>query len=458
MKQEKSYPEFNYFDHWSRRDFLKKAGAFAGAGMLQPVLSLIGSGKSIAAAYPDEVLSIEKYTKGRVKPGMVISKDNAQIIKDIAPEGLMVELERGAQIRIGETTTRAEAKEPGFWLDATLKNKGQAVLDPKGQLWHKSGGPWIGGAPFPEPQTALEAMWNFKFSPRRYDNLIVVSKPTHIDTNGTVVREDEAIFMQIQTVGRLVVDPKPVVSKYKDELHRNLLSVTKPFDSYGLAVTSTVYYDASKLPETDLYIPTLRRTRRVPSTQRFEPATPYNVAYTTDFDIQADPVLTWSWTLAGRRPMLGPSPTNRGARAQGASKDEFIFADSTDKFPRATWELRPEMLLIDGVPHLPGANYSKKRVYLDSMYQRTELADIWDQAGKLWKFLLFIYGDTGIKDPAGGAVPDLTGIVFADLQRDFHSVVRFYNKLGDTVFKVNSPDLTVDDWATPSAMLRRARR
>ena len=458
MKEEKRYSEFNYFDHWSRRDFLKKAGAFAGAGMLQPVLALIGSGKSIAAAYPDEVLSIEKYTKGRVKPGMVISKDNAQIIKDIAPEGLIVELERGAQIRIGETTTRAEAKEPRFWIDATLKNKGQAVLDPKGQLWHKSGAPWIGGAPFPEPQTALEAMWNFKFSPRRYDNLIVASKPTHIDTNGTVVREDEAIFMQIQTVGRLVVDPKPVVSKYKDELHRNLLSVTKPFDSYGLAVTSTVYYDASKLPETDLYIPSLRRTRRVPSTQRFEPATPYNVAYTTDFDIQADPVLTWSWTLAGRRPMLGPSPTNRGARAEGASKDEFIFADSTDKFPRATWELRPEMLLIDGVPHLPGANYSKKRVYLDSIYQRTEIADIWDLAGKLWKFLLFIYGDTGIKDPAGNAVPDLTGIVFADLQRDFNSVVRFYNKLGDAVFKVNSPDLTVDDWATPSAMLRRARR
>ena len=458
MKEEKSYPEFNYLDHWSRRDFLKKAGAFAGAGLLQPVLSLIGSGKSIAAAYPDEVLSIEKYTKGRVKPGMVISKDNLALVKDIAPEGLIVELERGAQIRIGETNTRAEAKQPKFWLEGTLRNKGQAVLDKKGQLWHKSGSPWIGGAPFPEPQSALEAMWNYKFSPRRYDNLLAVSKPTHIDTNGTVVREDEAIFMQIQTVGRLVVDPKPVVAKYKDELHRNLLSVNKPFDSYGLAVTSTVYYDATKLPETDLYIPTLRRTRRVPSTQRFEPATPYNVAYTTDFDIQADPVLTWTWTLAGRKPMLGPSPSNRGARAKGASKDDFIFADSTDKFPRATWELRPEMLLIDGVPHLPGANYSKKRVYLDSVYQITETADIWDQGGKLWKFLLFIYGDTGVSDNAGGTAPDLTGIVFGDLQRDFHSVVRFYDRLGDAVFKVNSPELTVDDWATPSAMLRRARR
>jgi hypothetical protein len=456
--KERNYREHNYFDYWTRRGFLKTAGAWLGAGLLQPVLSLIDAGKTIEAAYPDEVLSIEKYTKGRVKVGMIISKENATSIKDIAPEGLMVELQRGAQIKIGETTTRPEATQPKFWLAATLRNKGQAVLDKNGQLWHKSGGPWIGGTPFPEPQTALEAMWNYKFSPRRYDNLIVASKPTHIDTNGTVVRQDEAIFMQIQAVGRLVVDPKPIVPQYKNELHRNLLSVNKPFDSYGLGVASTVYYDGSKLPETDLYIPSLRRTRRVPSTQRFEPATPYNVAYTTDFDIQADPVLTWSWTLAGRKPMLGPSPSNLGARAKGATREDFVFPDFPDKFPRSTWELRPEMLLVDGTPHLPGANYSKKRVYFDAIYQITEQADIWDMAGKLWKYLLFIWGDTGISDNAGGTAPDLTGIIFADLQRDFHSNVSFYDKLGDSVFKVNSPDLTVDDWITPSAMLRRARR
>jgi hypothetical protein len=455
---ERGYKELNYSAYWTRRDLLKRAGLWAGAGLLQPVLSLIGSGKSIAAAYPDEVLSIDKYTKGKVKPGMVISKDNYQLIKDIAPEGLIVELQRGAQIKIGETTTRAEATQPKFWLEATLRNKGQAILDKKGQLWHKSGGPWIGGAPFPEPRTALEAIWNYAFSPRRYDNLIVASRPTHIDTNGTVVRQDEAIFMQIQTVGRLVVDPKPVDPKYKDELHRNLLSVNKPFDSYGLGVVSTVYYDASRLPETDLYVPALRRTRRVPSTQRFEPATPYNVAYTTDFDIQADPVLTWSWTLAGRKPMLGPSPSNLGARAKGATRQDFVFPDFPDKFPRSTWELRPEMLLLDGVPHLPGANYSRKRVYFDAIYLITEQADIWDLAGKLWKYLLFIWGDTGVTDHAGGTAPDLTGIIFGDLQRDFHSVVSFHDKLGDAVFKVNSPDLTVDDWATSSAMLRRARR
>jgi hypothetical protein len=451
--KEREYKEFNYFDHWSRRDFLKKAGAFAGAGMLQPVLSLIGSGKSIAAAYPDEVLSIEKYTKGRVKPGMVISKDNSEVIKDIAPEGLMVELQRGAQIKIAETTMRPEAKVPRFWLEATLRNKGQAVLDQKGQLWHKSGGPWIGGFPFPEPKTALEAIWSYSFSPRRYDNLRVVYTENHIDTNGTLVRHDSGLFGQIQSVGRLVVDPKPVVPKYKDELHRVILTLNEPFDSYGLGILTTVHYDASKLPDTDLYIPSLRRTRRVPSTQRFEPASPYSVSYATDFDIQGDPVLTWSWTLAGRKPMLGPSPTNQGARAKGAKREDFVFPDFPDKFPRTTWELRPEMILFDGVPHLPGANYSKKRVYLDAIYLTTELADIWDMAGKLWKFLFCIWGDTGIVD-----TPDLTGFVFADLQRDFHSNVNFHNKVGDYTFLVNSPELETDNWATPSAMQRRARR
>ena len=448
----RNYKEHNYFDNWTRRGFLKKTGAFIGAGMLQPVLSLIGEGKSIAAAYPDEVLSIEKYTKGRIKPGMIISKENAELIKDIAPEGLIVELQRGAQIKIAETTTRPEAKVPRFWLEATLRNKGQAVLDQKGQLWHKSGGPWIGGFPFPEPKTALEAIWSYSFSPRRYDNLRVVYTQNHVDTNGTLVRHDSGLFGQIQSVGRLVVDPKPVVPKYKDELHRVILTLNEPFDSYGLGILTTVHYDGSILPDTDLYIPSLRRTRRVPSSQRFEPVSPYSVSYATDFDIQGDPVLTWSWSLAGRKPMLGPSPTNLGARAKSATREDFVFPNFPDKVPRTTWELRPDMILLDGVPHLPGANYSKKRVYIDAIYLTTELADIWDMAGKLWKFSFFIWGDTGVAD-----TPDLTGIVFADLQRDFHSNVSFHNKVGDYTFLVNSPEIETDNWATPSAMLRRAR-
>jgi len=51
--KDRNYKEHNYFDDWSRRGFLKRAGAFIGAGMLQPVLSLIDAGKTVEAAYPE---------------------------------------------------------------------------------------------------------------------------------------------------------------------------------------------------------------------------------------------------------------------------------------------------------------------------------------------------------------------------------------------------------------------
>jgi hypothetical protein len=233
--------------------------------------------------------------------------------------------------------------------------------------------------------------------------------------------------------------------------------LTAPFDVYGLAAAITISYDATKLPDTDLYIPSLRRTRRVPSTQRFEPASPYSTYYTSDLDLQNDPVLTWSWTLVGKKPMLGPSPSNIGARAKGAKPEDFIFPFNGGKFPRSTWELRPEMLLVDGVPHLAGANYSKKRMYIDGIYHRSQMADIWDMAGKLWKFFVFITGKTGKPDHAGAEAVDLTGILFADLQKDYHSNVSFFDKVGDIDFRVNT-GLTIEDWITPSAMQRRARR
>ena len=85
------------------------------------------------------------------------------------------------------------------------------------------------------------------------------------------------------------------------------------------------------------------------------------------------------------------------------------------------------------------------------------MADIWDMAGKLWKFFVFLTGKTGRSDNAGAEAVDLTGIVFADLQRDYHSNVNFYDKVGDIDFRVNA-NLTIEDWISPSAMLRRARR
>jgi hypothetical protein len=443
---------------WTRRGFIKGVAAFAGAGMLQPVLPLIGDGKSIAAAYPEEVLSIEKYTKGKVKVGMIITSDNADLVKDIAPDGLYVELKRGGRIKITETTLNPDAVNFHSWNVATVQNQGQAVLDKKGQLFHKNGGPWIGGAPFPEPKTGIEAVWNFKFNPRRYDDLKVASTQTDVDSTGKNLRRSELIYMQIQCVGRLDVDPRPVDPLHKNELHRTSLMVNKPFDVYGLNVATTVYYDATKMPDTDLYVPTLKRTRRVPSTQRFESAAPYAVYFVSDLDIHNDPVLMWTWKLTGSKPMLGPSPLNIGGRFKNPTKEDFVFPSLEPPlgFPPQSYELRPEMFLVDGVPNLPGAPYKMKRMYIDGIYQRAQMSDIWDLAGKLWKLNVYFTGDTGLRFK-GYQVCDLTGMLVADLQKNYHSNITFYNEFGNMKFSVNS-GFRIEDYMTQSAMLKLATK
>jgi hypothetical protein len=267
---------------------------------------------------------------------MVISKDNAHLIKDVCPEGLYVELTRGAQVKIAETATRADAIVAPYWVEATLRNKGRAMLDRKGQLWAKDGKPWMGGDPFPEANSGIEAVWNHTFNHARYDDTCEIANEVHVDTNGAVLREGVGFVVRIQTVGRIAVEPKPILPAYKDELYRAVLTLLKPFDVYGLSSNTTVYYDAARLPDTDLYIPTLRRTRRVLSTQRFEPVSAYAAYFVSDLGLHNDPVLTWSWKLVGRKPMLAPSPNNRGAFARDAGKDDFIFRQAREKFPRST--------------------------------------------------------------------------------------------------------------------------
>lgn len=440
----------------TRRSLLRHAGAFLGAGILQPLFPLLGSGRTLEAAYPEEVLSIERYTHGRVKPGMIIGRDNADAIRDIAPEGLIVELKRGnTEIRIAETTLDPQAFVPKFWYEATIRNRGQAMLDGKGQLWHRNGGPWIGGCPFPDPRSGLEAIWNLAFNPERYDDYLVLNTGYYFDGEWRLKRRTRTRYMQIQTVGRLVVDPKPVIPAYASDLYRGVLGYEAPFDVAGLQLATTVFYDATQLPDTYGYLPGLRRTRRMSSTQRFEPAVADAAYSISDVQLQNDPVLTWSWTLAGRKPMLMPAPTNSGLF--GKNKDPFSIMESEERAPKSTWELRPEMLLVDGVPHLEGANYSRKRVYIDAATGVAQNADIWDRAGRLWRYIAYFIGDTRLPDGAGGVAKTATCVVFSDLQNNYHTCVYVVPKRGIDHFKVNS-GYRVEDWLTPMAMLKRSRQ
>src|SRR5882762_2554338 len=68
---------------YSRRVFIGKlAQGIVAAGVLMPLAKAMAAGDS-ARAYPEELLSIDNYTRGRIASGGEISAANVELVKDL---------------------------------------------------------------------------------------------------------------------------------------------------------------------------------------------------------------------------------------------------------------------------------------------------------------------------------------------------------------------------------------
>ena len=149
-----------YNEGWTRRHFLDQVGrgVFV-AGVLSPLIDVIGRHGSVEAAYPPELLSIEAYTKGKLKPGDVLNAENVDIVKDLLDPGAYYQIKHdGRLVDLAPTETDVTMLTPMPYLQATLSNKGRHKIFPDGNLYTLEGKPWIGGNPFPQPQAAQEVL------------------------------------------------------------------------------------------------------------------------------------------------------------------------------------------------------------------------------------------------------------------------------------------------------------
>jgi len=357
----------------SRRHFLQQAaaGVFS-AGVLMPAWDAIAQSGDVSRAYPDELLSIEGYTRGKIKTGDEITAANVEHVKALL-EPIRYEqiLHQGRRLKVGKTTTDIMRLSPWDYIEATLRNAGKARFDAAGNnVVNADGQPWIGGNPFPNPANGIELFAAQTLSWGRHDASFYALKIDDIGADGEPGFHYEGGWAELSPVARVTMDPKPYWPAHKDMLRFQSVFFTAPQQFYGTSFLNLWDYDHSKFPLLYGYVAAFRRIRQFPSDQRFEPLLPGTTLFLSDAWAAGDPLHTWgNYRIVGRGPFLaGLSDSWNSAHpnwehdAHGGAKGKSFW--------NTTVELVPEAIIVEAEPtQFPRAPISKKRVWFDARNQ-----------------------------------------------------------------------------------------
>jgi hypothetical protein len=388
---------------WTRRHFASQlAKGIAAAGLLGPLFDVIGRNGDCATAYPPELLSIEAYTKGKLKAGDVLNADNVDLVKDILDEVAYWQVKYDKRIidLIATETDVTRLCAPSY-VEATLRNKEVHQIGPDGNVWTKEGKPWIGGNPFPEAKTAQELLLQnaLTSSTLYYDSAAYASREWEANADGDISYSYDYIFVGYRTVGRTTLDPKPYHPGHENLLRINGLFMTAPQDMNGSASLEIWAYDQHKLPTSHAYSPETKRIRSVPDSSRFETSMTGAAWFASDVAGAGDPVYTWGdFKIIGQGPFLAAT---HGNCHFGYPKWEvpLVGGKNGKKYFRTFMELVPEGYVVEMKPvGFPNCPYSKKRSWFDARTGIVPLIITYDQEGKPFHQCEWFY-DYAVKKP-----------------------------------------------------------
>jgi hypothetical protein len=373
------------FDH-ARRQLLARSSAGAGVlGALWPALAAHGDA---ARAYPEELTDISAYTRGQVEVGDVIDSDSIELVQDLVDPILYQEVKQDRRrFFIQPTETAIETLFPPYFLDATLRHQGRARFDAAGNVRSDDGGLWPGGLPFPDARTGDEAIANLTLSWGRHDKGLYAFPSVVISPAGERQYEYDFVWAEAQCAGLVHPDAPGVhLPGYPDKLRLQAIWFTHTQDIKGSSFLSLWPYDQREIPELFGYLPSLKRVRRFPANQRFEPYMPGMNLYLSDAWAAGDPMLTWgNYRIIHRGPFLASThyqwlpdrPNWEHPLCGGAREQSYFYVGKS---------LVPEAIVFEGEPvKFPQAPVGKRRVYVDARNMSLLQAITYDRRGEMWK-------------------------------------------------------------------------
>lgn len=445
-----------------RRKFLQDAarGTLA-TGVLAPLWTTIAADGDIRKAYPDELLSIESYTKGRIKTGDFIDANNVEHVKDLLePVRYEQIIKHGRRFKVVKTTTDVMRTSPWEYIEATLSNAGKAKFDAKGNVVHAADGkPWIGGNPFPDPRDGLELFAAQTLSWGRHDASFYAIKMMEIESDGKVKFDYAGCWAELSPIARVVMEPKPYWPGHEQHLRYQSVIFTKPFNFRGTSFLSVWDYDHSRFPNLYGYVPEFRRVRQFPSEQRFEPLLPGLSLYLSDAWAAGDPLHTWSgYRIVGRGPFL--SGLSESWNAEHPDWEHRTHGGAQGKtFWDATVELIPEAIVVEAEPtKFPRAPVSKKRVWFDARNQVVVGMVTYDRRGEPYRSFDGAYSiyESGSKRVMDGKHPywSWTHVTASNVQTGSVTRLEQVRHIENTHFSGANDPKMYDTYLTQAALMR----
>ncbi len=322
-----------------------------------------------------------------IAPGTVINKANADQVKDLVSPGVMWCIQHGMVLKIAPYK-KIEWNAP--YKEATEKYAGQVKLAPDGRSLQGH----VAGLPFPnidpnDPNVALKIMWNYEYKPFVTDDLDLrnFDADTGTISDSPLSIERHFILDHLRTLfytARIYVDPKPVLLPNSENVRNkaSLHPILEPFDLKGVGVTSIRYLDPDRQDDTWLYLPTLRRVRRLSSAQRSD------ALFGQDTDVDsyygyAGQIPWFNWKFLGDKKILATYHAEKFPVEYCPGGGDFAYCD--------TWEPR-DVWVIEGTPKQPQYAYGKRVLFIDKESYFIAYSDIYDKAGQLWKVWLNNWG------------------------------------------------------------------
>lgn len=315
------------------------------------------------------------------KPGDVITANNVEQYKDYFPSYIARFVKDGwgfvepAVIHVGEPRMLPTGK---VFMEASKQNMGKVKLTPEGLL---EGYPDL-GLPFldpKEPNLALKIMWN-RYYAWFVDDWSMPGGTMHGFSQRRGGRISHAIssYDCLRFSNRTMVPPAPELDNPNEIFWATLLNSETPPNKDFKTLTWR-YKDPLKDDDMWAYVPTLRRTLRLVSSERANPIRGSPLTWDDIFGFDGK-ITKFNYKLLGEQKLLVLANHQRWLREVPGK----IWAHPIVFAPEEPWELK-DTYVIEVTPKDPRYPMAKRVVWVIKENWKINNAEVFDKNLEFWK-------------------------------------------------------------------------